>query len=53
MVSLVGHLDMARTEKGPMKEGLSFRLSVHLIVCPSSRLAVGFLRIGSSVFSET
>ena len=47
MVSLVGHPDMAR--KGPMKEGLSFRP----IVCLSFRLAVGFLRIGSFVFSET
>ena len=40
-------------QKEPMKEGLSFRLSVRPIVCLSSRLAVSFLRISSFVFSET
>ena len=36
-----------------MKEGLSFSLSLRLIVSPYSRPAVSFLRIGSFVFSET
>ena len=42
VVSLVGHPDMARR----------ICLSACPIVCPSSRLAVRFLRIGSFVFSE-
>ena len=36
-------------QKDPMKEGLSFRLSVHFIVGPSSCLSISFLRIGSFV----
>ena len=40
-------------QKGSMKEGLSFRLPICPIVCPSSRPAISFLRIGSFVFSES
>ena len=46
VVSLVGW----HGQKGPIKEGLSFHLSVGPIVCPSSRLSVSFLRIGSFFF---
>ena len=40
-------------QKGPMKEGLPFCLSICPIVCPSSCLSVSFPRIGSLVFSDT
>ena len=40
-------------QKGPIKEGRSFCLTVHPIICLSSHLVVRFLRIGSFAFSET
>ena len=50
MVSLVGHLVWIwQEQKAPIKEGLSFHLSVH----PSSCLSIGFLKIGLFDFSET
>ena len=40
-------------QKGPVKQGLPFCLSVCPIVCSSSCLSVSFPRIGSFVFSDT
>ena len=40
-------------QKGPIKQGPSFRPSVHSSVHPSFCLSVSFLRIGPLVFSET